>query len=710
MPRGHDQGGHRGALRVLGIGVLYAIVAVIATYPLAIRASSHTYGHGDPTLNTWAIAWVNHQLPRDPSSLFDGNTFYPYERSLAFSEHLFVPSLLAAPWLAVTGNAVLAHNAVLLFSMTLAALGMYLLTRELTGEGWPPFAAGLLYAFHTWNINELLRIQIVSNQWFPFLLLSLLRFFRAPGMRTGAVAGLLYALQSLSCMYWALYLPLVVLPAVAFLNWRHHLGIRKLLPLLVSLGAALLLTGIFAVPYLENSDTFNYHRDEPASIPMDRYLDVLPGNLLYKDILGTARVNENAAHFLGFSAMALALFGMLPRRLAERESLALLRPLLVFFVVAGFFLSLGPRIQIGTNELLPGPYALLYRWVPGFGSVRYPERFCVILVLGLAPLVGAGLARLQTFGGTYLTVVLTAFVLVEHLSVPLVLRAVPTGDAIPQVYDWIRAQPDARVVAEVPTTRYWGGRMDADAMYFSTVHWKRTVQGFTGYMPPTVHFIRWRLFHFPSEQSVAFLERLGIDTVVVRPGATFRPNAFHDGERWSTLGPFPGGEWVLRLKNASGLQFRPAAVRDSELTELDSGEWRVHASTPGAKRATDGDPSTTWSTVDFQREHHFYAIRFPKPTAPARISMEIGPPYEFPTRFEVLGLVKGGQWIDLPFDRARSFDDFFADLLYRPLEAKLQIKVDTREVREIRIRITETDPFQMPWTMSEIRVFRSRSP
>ncbi len=252
--------------------------------------------------------------------------------------------------------------------------------------------------------------------------------------------------------------------------------------------------------------------------------------------------------------------------------------------------------------------------------------------------------------------------------------------------------------------------MDADAMYFSTVHWKRTVQGFTGYMPPTVHFIRWRLFHFPSEQSLAFVERLGIDTVVVRPGATFRPNAFPDGERWSTVGPFPGGEWVLRLKNASGLQFRPAAAGDSELRELDRGEWRVHASTPGAKRATDGDPRTTWSTVDFQREHHFYAIRFPKPTAPARISMEIGPPYEFPTRFEVLGLVEGGQWIDLPFDRARSLDDFFADLLYRPLKAKLQIKVDTREVREIRIRITETDPFEMPWTMSEIRVFRSRAP
>ena len=38
------------------------------------------------------------QLVQDPLSLFDGNVFFPYPRSLAFSEHLFVPSLLAAPW------------------------------------------------------------------------------------------------------------------------------------------------------------------------------------------------------------------------------------------------------------------------------------------------------------------------------------------------------------------------------------------------------------------------------------------------------------------------------------------------------------------------------------------------------------------------------------------------------------------------------------
>jgi asparagine N-glycosylation enzyme membrane subunit Stt3 len=167
----------------------YLALAVAATYPLAFRAADHVFGAGTPPLNVWAIAWVNHQLPRSPLELFDGNVFYPYPRSLAFSEHLFVPSLLAAPFLAASGNPVFAHNAVALLTLALAGFFMYLLCRELTGDAPASFAAGALYAFHTWNVNELIRLQILSNQWFPLLLLALLCFFRQPRPRPRRSSG-----------------------------------------------------------------------------------------------------------------------------------------------------------------------------------------------------------------------------------------------------------------------------------------------------------------------------------------------------------------------------------------------------------------------------------------------------------------------------------------------------------------------------------------
>jgi len=691
----------QGTTKLILVFLGFLLVAVVATYPLAFRAADHVFGLGTPPLNIWAMAWVNHQLLRDPLSLFDANVFYPYARSLAFSEHLFVPSLMAAPWLAVTGNPVLAHNAVALLSLGLAGLGMYLLCRELTGSETASFAAGLLYACHTWNINEIIRIQILSNQWFPFLLLALIRYFRSPSTRRGLEVGAAYALQGLSCMYWALYLPLVTLPALILLQWRHRLEWRRLALLGLPLGLAISLTGLFAVPYLQNRQQFSFEREPPNPVPIDRYFDVLPGNWLYEDFLGTARPNENAAHFLGFSTMLIVFVGVFWRSPARTD----LRLLWLLFVLAGFLLSLGPEIWLGNRRLMAGPYAAFFHWLPGFQSVRYPERFSLVMMLGVAPLLAGGLSRIRPIVGGFGVVAISALVFIEHLSIPLKLAPLPTGEEIPKVYHWMAEQQDVNVIAEVPTTRYWGERADADPMYFSTVHWKKTVQGFTGYFPPAYNYIRWRLFHFPDRESVSFLEKLGVDTVVVQP-EHLDVDELAGNEAWKLEGPFPEGHVALRLKQARGMNFETPGKRGGPpLIELDPTRWRVHGSTPGARRAKDRDPDTSWSTVEFQTEHDFYAIRFPESTRPALVSMLVGPPFEFPMHFEILGLLESGAWQSLDFEHDVTYDRFVAKLLKLPLEATLDVALDPPPVREIRIRITKTDSFEMPWTLSEVHVY-----
>jgi hypothetical protein len=45
--------------------------------------------------------------------------------------------------------------------------------------------------------------------------------------------------------------------------------------------------------------------------------------------------------------------------------------------------------------------------------------------------------------------------------------------------------------------------------------------------------------------------------------------------------------------------------------------------------------------------------------------------------------------------------------LYTSRQARLDIELDAPRLKEIRIRITRTDGFEMPWTMSEIRVYQS---
>jgi hypothetical protein len=695
-------------MRNVGVATAYLLLAVVATWPLALHAHDSVFGSGTPHLNVWAMGWILHQIPRDPGHLFDANCFYPYPRSLAFSEHLFVPSLIGAPWALATGNLVLAHNAVALITFALAGLGMYLFYRELGGDGLAAFGGGLFYAFHTWNVNELIRLQILSNAWFPFLLLALLRYFRAPGARAAAWAGAAYAAQSLSCMYWALYLPWVTVPALLVLAVRHPGPRRRLLPLAAALGAALILTALFAVPYLQNARAFGLRRDEPAPVPVDRYFDVLPGNLLYAKVLGTARPNENAAHFLGFASVALALLALRPAR-ATPDRLANWRGLLLFFVAAGFLLSLGPRIQVEGADLSPGPYAAFYRLVPGFRHVRYPERFSLVLVLGLAPLVSEGLARLRARAGASAAMAACGLLFVEHLSVPLALERLPPPANAPEVYSWLAKQDDVRVVAEVPSTHYWMERSDALPMYYSTIHWKKTPQGFTGYFPPATNFVRWRLLHFPDRESLEFLRKFGVDTLVVSAAEGGLPKWGRPSADWSFVGPFLEGDAVLRLHGADRLVYEPPpADVDAALEELKPEFWRVFASYPRANWARDRRVETAWSTVDSARTGDYYSVRLPEPTAVARISLDVRAPFEFPTRLEVLGHAADGSPVVIPYDAQRAYDALFAALLYRPREARLDLDVETPPLLELRLRISSDDAFHLPWTMAELHLYRRR--
>ncbi|HYU41209.1 MAG TPA: hypothetical protein VEQ84_03595 [Vicinamibacteria bacterium] len=688
----------------------YVLLAAVFTWPLMRHPASHVIAHGvreaTPALNTWAMAVVLHGLPRDPWHLFDGNAFYPYSDTLAFSEHMLVPALMAAPIHALSDNWVLAYNGVSLLTLVLAGCGMFLLARDLTGDAAASFVAGALYAFHTWNVNEMVRLQILSNEFFPLLLWALVRFFRAPtGWGAGAVA-LFYGLQSLSCMYWALYAPLVLMGASAVLAWRYRPRPAVLVRLAASLVVPALLVALVARPYVRSARALGFARQVPESVPIDRYFDVLPQNLLYARVLGTAGPNQNAAHFLGFAAIGLAVVASWPGpggRGSGADAVGrALRPLLVSLVLVGILLSLGPRLRLGEWDLGPGPYAALYRWVPGFRNVRYPERFSILAILGLAPLVAAGLARLRPRLGAAGLAALGTFVLVEHLAIPQTLDALAGGHAIPEAYRWLATRDDVRVVAEVPGVRNRLERFDALPMYYSTAHWKRTVEGFTGYFPPSYNFEKWRLFHFPDPESVAFLERFGVDTLVVRAeGAPILSGA----GRWRIEHVFPDGHQVVRLAAARAPDFPIPSPAGADLVELGRTGWDVQGSSPGAGRAVDGDVSTSWATPARQGKGEFFRVRFPRAVTVARISIGVADPYEFPMRLKLVGEDEPGTWTEIPFDEAAAYDRLFGLLLHRPREASLDLDIPPRLLRGFRLRIAETDAFAMPWTMAELRAY-----
>lgn len=180
---------------------------------------------------------------------------------------------------------------------------------------------------------------------------------------------------------------------------------------------------------------------------------------------------------------------------------------IAFFVLITLFaawLSLGPRPHSLGRELnAPAPYALLYDHVPGFDGLRVPARFAAIVMLGLSVLAGFGVRDLARKGaGPVMLAALGLVFLAESNPAPIPVnltsadrlrppppRVFPLAEA-PAVYRYVDGLPADTVLVELP---FGDTTWELRYVYYSTVHWRPLVNGYSGGFPASYLRLRSRL-------------------------------------------------------------------------------------------------------------------------------------------------------------------------------------------------------------------------
>src|SRR5262245_43119729 len=67
----------------------FTALTLAKTYPLIRHLGTHLPGDlGDPLLEIWILAWNAHALTTDPLNLFNANSSYPLQNTLALSEQM----------------------------------------------------------------------------------------------------------------------------------------------------------------------------------------------------------------------------------------------------------------------------------------------------------------------------------------------------------------------------------------------------------------------------------------------------------------------------------------------------------------------------------------------------------------------------------------------------------------------------------------------
>jgi hypothetical protein len=147
-------------------------------------------------------------------------------------------------------------------------------------------------------------------------------------------------------------------------------------------------------------------------------------------------------------------------------------------------------------------YALFYRYVPGFDGLRVPARYAMILALTLAALAGRGVVAVDRRRRRGAILVVSALIAIEACAVPIPINQnatdyketglaplpafVGTGSSLPAIYRAVARLPQSAVLIELPLGE---PAFDIRYMFWSTTHWRRLVNGYSGGAPPDYQFL-----------------------------------------------------------------------------------------------------------------------------------------------------------------------------------------------------------------------------
>jgi hypothetical protein len=506
------------------VAVAGGVLAIVMTWPLVLHLGSDIgKDTGDPLLQTWQVAWIGHAVLHAPLHLWQANTFWPYDHTLAFSDALvgYAPVGLFAQ--TSPHAALLSYNLLFLFAYALAFLGAYLLAREL-GIGWLGAAAvGAGFAYAPWKLSQNGHLHVLSSGGMPLALFLLLRGYRRRSPATVVAGWLVAAWQmtlgftiGLQLAYLLLALAVVFVVGV----WRSWLPLPArgvVVATVLGLASFVLVSGFMARPYLRVLEEHPEARRTPADVdsfsPRPRSFfaapeESKPWGRITSRARATLEAPDEESLFPGLALSVLVLFGVFGSALSRK-----LRIGLAVGVVVCALLSLGVRDVEGPRRYLT-PYRVLFEFAPGWDGVRAPGRINTLTSLGLALLAGAGVCVVthlleERRGSRFAHVAagaLVVVILLEGLG-PLAHPRVPTPPGPVR----LEAAPQLHLPA--------GFRNDLQYSYYSTAGFPPTVNGAGGFDPAGYGALRNEIAGFPDLRSVAALRTLGVRTVLLYPEA-----------------------------------------------------------------------------------------------------------------------------------------------------------------------------------------------
>jgi hypothetical protein len=473
----------------------------VATYAVLVVAGSivwilpqlfhlhHVPDAGDPIFSAWRIAAFAHQLATDPRHLWNGNIFYPLPLTITYSDSLFLQSLVGLPFLLARADPLVVANALMVISFPARGLAFFYATWRFTGDPQAALVAALVAAWSPFYPQHYSQLELNWSMFVPLAFVALLRALARPGWRSGVLLGAAVAAQCLACMYIAVMLVSALVPFTIVMGvaWRVRPSAAAGRTAAGAAVTLLPIVAILGVPYIQSREAHGERSVQEVSdgsaSPRD-YADAHIRLVTYQWQSGRYHHVEREL-FPGTSSFALSAAAIVPP----------LTPVSIATLVTGAFAF---DWSLGLRGLT---YPHLYKNSAVYRGMRVAARFAAMVDAMLAMLAAYGARRLLRLARASRTRGIACAILCGGVLFDLHMdpRLQPYIAEVPRIY---RSVTPDMVLAEMPDGHV------LDSMYFSTRHWARLLDGYSGYFPSAPDFDRAKR-EFPSPQAIAILRQRG---------------------------------------------------------------------------------------------------------------------------------------------------------------------------------------------------------
>jgi hypothetical protein len=513
------------------LGACFAVVAW-RTWPLLPQAASRmvcvslSCGY-DPVYSAWVLAWATHALGTAPWAIAGANIYVPAPHALFYGPSAFGALPLFAPVFALTGNAALALNVMVIAAVTLTAYGVHRVAASWTGSAVAGGVAAVVLLRNGWlwsaGVTVPHQLVLVYLPW----IVALGAAGRA-GWRSGLTLAVLVALQALvEPVYFA---PAVFVPLALVALWRlGRPGTRAAGAALVgTLAAAFVLVLPVYAGYLV------VRAENPALAGQTLWGGTVLTPFRSPVRLGAAGITGNGTTDVGWPVLVVLALGVAGRILLRRDVPPAVRHgwhHAAVWTITGVLLSTRV-VAWGDGPPHELPYFAALASTPLLGLLRILSRIGVGAMIGISLLAGlavdtaarAGARTLRrprvagplrvVLGGALVGVLVAAMAEQPALG----LRR-PPETGFPVLHA-VRA--GGGPLLEVPAGLYPTGfdqhvvTAQAAAMYRSTTHWRPLVNGYSSYFPASFPEIVALAGRLPDAAALAELRgRTGLTAILV---------------------------------------------------------------------------------------------------------------------------------------------------------------------------------------------------